>query len=154
NIDGADGVSCLSRQIVAALPDPVMVLSLHDGIDASGNWRRSAGGSRVRFVAEAVQLASRCGRGAAVVCTHIHLAPIARRMAWRAVRFTNMLRGIEAWVRLRQQEVWALSRGRLVAISAHTARRFRDANPAFLDAPIDVCHPGLPPHDDARDEAR
>ena len=30
NLLGADGVSCLSRQIVAALPQPSMVLTLHD----------------------------------------------------------------------------------------------------------------------------
>lgn len=144
NIDGADGVSCLSRQIAAALPEPVMVLSLHDA-RARSAWRRSAGGSRVRLLSDAFAVALQCGRDSVVACSHAHLAPVARGIAWRGAAVTNVLCGIEAWVPLRAAERWALSRGRLVAISAHTARRFREANPAFDDVPIEVCHPGLPP---------
>lgn len=143
NIGGADGVSRLSRQIEGALPEPVMVLSLHDPVEHE-SARRSAGGRRVRFVWEALCLAPFCDRDTILVCTHAHLAPIARLMAWRGARVTNVLCGIEAWVRLRRTERWALSRGRLVAISEHTARGFREANPAFRRASIDVCHPGLP----------
>jgi len=56
--------------------------------------------------------------------------------------------GIEAWVPLGVTERAALAAGRLVAISAHTAREFRAANPSFRDAAIEVCHPGLPPRAD------
>src|SRR5262249_46190892 len=42
----------------------------------------------------------------------------------------------------------ALAAGRLVAISAHTARAFKAANPSFGDVPVEVCHPGLPPSGD------
>jgi phosphatidylinositol alpha-1,6-mannosyltransferase len=47
-------------------------------------------------------------------------------------------------VPLRAAERWALVAGGLVAISRHTAQRFKAANPRFAGAPIDVCHPGLP----------
>ena len=61
NVLGADGVSCLSRQIAPVLPEPVIVLSLHDDpvhpID-SGTRRHSAGGHRLRFIALAHRLCS------------------------------------------------------------------------------------------------
>jgi phosphatidylinositol alpha-1,6-mannosyltransferase len=119
-----------------------MVLSLHDAV-GDAPLRRSAGGSRLRFLVETAALAPRCDRGTIVVCVHVHLAPAARALAWRGAHLTHVLCGIEAWVALRPAETWALSRGRLVAISAHTARGFRAANPAFADAAIEVCHPGL-----------
>jgi glycosyltransferase involved in cell wall biosynthesis len=149
NVDGADGVSCLSRQIAAALPDPVLVLSLHDRRQSSP-FRQSAGSNRFRFVLAALDVARRCDSDTVIACSHTHLAPVARVLAWRGAQVTNVLCGIEAWVPLRAAEAWALSRGRLLAISAHTARRFQDANPRFREAVIDVCHPGLPPgHDPA-----
>jgi glycosyltransferase involved in cell wall biosynthesis len=148
NIDGADGVSCLSRQIAGALPEPVMVLSLHDRRQSSP-LRQSAGSNRLRFVLAALDVALHCDSDTVIACSHTHLAPAARVAAWRGAQVTNVLCGIEAWVPLRGVEAWALSRGRLLAISAHTARRFREANPRFRDAVIDICHPGLPPGRDA-----
>jgi glycosyltransferase involved in cell wall biosynthesis len=152
NFDGADGISCLSRQIAAALPEPVMVLSLHDA-GATTDLRKSAAGSRVRFLWDAFAVAMRCNGDTIVVCSHSHLAPIAAAMSWRGAHVTNVLCGIEAWTRLRRPETWALARGRLISISAHTADRFRLANPAFRSAPIEVCHPGLPPRDDMTTES-
>ena len=148
NLLGADGVSCLSRQIVPALPQPAMVLTLHDDPAShpndTGTRRHSAGGHRLRFIALVLRLLLNCDRDTVVVCAHLHLAPLARLMAWRGARVTYVLCGIESWVRLRLAERHALRRGRLVAISHHTAQRFRAANPQFAGASIDVCHPGLP----------
>jgi phosphatidylinositol alpha-1,6-mannosyltransferase len=144
NLLGADGVSCLARQIADALPQPLAVLSLHDPpYDDDG--RVSAGGSRPRFLLHATGLALRCRRETIVVCSHLHLAPVARAIAWRGGRVVYVLCGIEAWAPLRIVERAALRSGRLVAISSHTARGFREANRDFRDAAIDVCHPGLPP---------
>lgn len=147
NLLGADGVSCLSRQIVSALPGPVAVISLHD-VPAQANGLHGAGGSRLRFVADAIALGIRCDGATTIVCGHAHLGPVARLMAWRGARVTYVLCGIEAWVPLRATERAALASGRLVAISAHTARGFRSANPSFRDAEIEVCYPGLPPRAD------
>jgi len=151
NLRGADGVSCLSRQIVSALAAPVVVVSLHDASERTSDLR-SAGGSRLRFVADALALGLLCDRTTTIVCSHAHLAPVARLMAWRGAEVTYVLCGIEAWVPLRFVERAALAAGRLVAISAHTAREFKAANRSFADVPVEVCHPGLPPSDDPSGE--
>jgi phosphatidylinositol alpha-1,6-mannosyltransferase len=143
NLLGADGVSCLSRQILRAVPGPAVTLSLHDR-HVNDPALRTAAGSRSRFIADALMLAPQCDRETIVVCSHVHLAPVARLLAWRGASLTCVLCGIEAWVPLRAPERWALSTGRLVAISAHTARGFLHANPSFASTRIDVCHPGLP----------
>lgn len=143
NLLGADGVSCLSRQILRALPGPTLTVSLHDR-HVNDPALRAAAGSRSRFIADALTLAPHCDRETIVVCSHVHLAPVARLLAWRGASVTYVLCGIEAWVPLRPQEQWALSSGRLVAISAHTARGFLHANPSFAATPVDVCYPGLP----------
>jgi glycosyltransferase involved in cell wall biosynthesis len=98
-------------------------------------------------VADALYVALHCDRDTIIVCSHVHLAPAARLMAWRGARVTYVLCGIEAWVPLRAAERWALSSGRIVAISAHTAHGFTDANRAFRDVAIEICHPGLPLRD-------
>jgi len=143
NLLGADGVSCLSREIARALDGPIVVVSLHD-VPARTAGLHSAGGNRFRFIAAVAQVGLRCDRDTTVVCSHLHLAPAARLMAWRGARVTYVLCGIEAWVPLRLTERAALASGRLVAISAHTARGFIAANPAFAAVPIEICHPGLP----------
>ena len=123
NLLGADGVSCLSRQIVGALPGPVVTVSLHD-VAGRDDSLRAAGSRRARFVADALRVGLHCDSETIVVCSHVHLAPVARAMAWRGARVTYVLCGIEAWVPLRAAERWALGSGRLVAISAHTAHGF------------------------------
>ena len=106
NICGADGVSALSRQIAAALPTPLVVLSLHDenGVTAEGAPIAGARHSRVRMLTSAARLMAQCGPGTTIVCAHVHLAPVARLIAWRSSPVTFVLCGIEAWVPLRATE--------------------------------------------------
>jgi glycosyltransferase involved in cell wall biosynthesis len=157
NLLGADGVSSLSREIARALPTPSLVLSLHDAAGAGrfGDPRapvvpgvdvemQGAGGRRGRFVAAAARASLRCSAATQIVSSHLHLAPTAALLAWRGGRPTVVLCGIEAWVPLRRAERWALERAALVAISQHTAGRFKEANPAFASTDVIVCHPGLP----------
>ena len=150
-ITGADGVSAMSRLVARALA-PVRVLSLNDAPDAyagPGVGLIGAGASKLRFVSRALSLALR-GRTSAgsapkeVVCLHLRLAPIARRLARRGARLTIVLVGIEAWRPLRAPEGRALEQAdRVLAVSAHTLRRFRAANPGFSGLPISVCHLGV-----------
>jgi len=144
NLLGYDGISCLSRQLLRALPQPAVVLSLHDTPSHDHEGRRSAGGSRARFLADAARVSMGADRETVVVCSHVHLAPVARVLAWRGSPFVQVLCGIEAWVPLRRAERWAAGASRLVAISQHTADRFKGANADLADASIEVCHPGLP----------
>jgi glycosyltransferase involved in cell wall biosynthesis len=150
-ITGADGVSAMSRLVARALA-PARVLSLTDAPDADagpGVGLIGAGASKLRFVARALSLARR-GRSSAgsapdeVVCLHLRLAPVARRLARRGARLCIVLVGIEAWRPLRALEGRALEQAdRILAISAHTLRRFRAANPGFAGLPISVCHLGV-----------
>jgi glycosyltransferase involved in cell wall biosynthesis len=146
NACGADGVSRLSRGIAAALPGPSALVSLHDSSDTTvaGVPLQAAAGSRARFCANVARLVPQCGRDTLVICSHLHLAPAARVLTCRAGRSVVVLCGIEAWVSMRAAERWALSASRIIAISEHTARRFKEANPAFQDADVTVAHPGLP----------
>jgi phosphatidyl-myo-inositol dimannoside synthase len=51
--------------------------------------------------------------------------------------------GIEAWKPLTLVQRWALGRADvLIAISDHTARRFKAANPDLAARPVRICHPG------------
>ncbi len=148
NLLGADGVSSLSREIVRALPGPAAVVSLHDVFHEPEHPREvemyGAGGGRARFLAMASAMSLRCSDATDIVCSHLHLAPAASLMGWRGSRITTVLCGIEAWVPLRKTEAWALDRASLVAISYHTAARFKEANPFFASRDVAVCHPGLP----------
>src|SRR5262245_65196007 len=76
---------------------------------------------------------------------HLHLLPVALPLVWRGARLLTMLMGIEAWTTLDVLQKAAIRRAwRVVAISTHTAERFRTVNPCFADMPISVCHPGVP----------
>src|SRR5207244_118231 len=74
NFRGADGISSLSRQIARALPEPLVVLSLHDGDDIQSGQMlvRGAAGSRSRLLALAVRLSAECSRDTVAICTHLH----------------------------------------------------------------------------------
>jgi phosphatidyl-myo-inositol dimannoside synthase len=148
NLLGTDGVSSLSRQIVGALPQPAVVLSLHDRVPEARECEdvemHGAGGSRAGFLAAAWRISQRCSPATEIVCSHLHLAPVAALLGWHGGRVTTVLCGIEAWVPLRRTEAWALNRSALIAISHHTAARFKDANPSFASKDVIVCHPGLP----------
>jgi phosphatidyl-myo-inositol dimannoside synthase len=154
NLHGKDGVSALSREVSCALPAPSLVLSLHDsaaGGDSSvDRGVRGAGGSRVRFLADVARAMPRVTPDTVVVCSHLHLAPAARALAWRGERATIVLCGIEAWVRVRPAERWAIAGGEVVAISQHTVDRFKAANPALASTDVIVCHPGLPAQSSSR----
>ena len=154
---GADGIAEVSRLALRALGAPgrrpasegMEVVSLTDPSGFSmgdGNFPTArffgAGGRRVRFVAAALRAGLRTGLrtgGApAILCLHLHLSPLTWLLAAKSV---VMLYGVEAWRPLDPLERLALRRARLlVAISADTARRFREANPDFCDRVIEICH--------------
>jgi len=152
NVLGKDGVSALSREIARALPEPALIISLHDAPVAAvrspaGLEVQGARGSRGAFLFSALQAARRSSRDVAIVCSHLHLAPVARAAAMLAghgARPTVVLCGIEAWVTARPLERWALHASNVTAISQHTVDRFRAANRHLRDVPVTICHPGLP----------
>jgi phosphatidylinositol alpha-1,6-mannosyltransferase len=151
NVLGKDGVSALSREMARALPEPALIISLHEapvaavrspvGIEVVG-----ARGSRAAFLFSALQAARLSASDVTIVCSHLHLAPIARAAAMVAGHGTPpavVLCGIEAWVPVRLLERWALSGSRILAISQHTVDRFKAANPGLAALEVPVCHPGL-----------
>jgi glycosyltransferase involved in cell wall biosynthesis len=151
NVLGKDGVSALSREMARALPSPAVIVSLHDDSCAEngspvGIEIRGARSSRVAFVTSALAAARRAGPDATVVCSHLHLAPVAKLVSLLSsgARPTVMLCGIEAWTPLRHLERWALSASEVAAISQHTVDRFKAANPLLHRLDVRVCHPGLP----------
>ena len=153
---GADGISEMTRQWVRVAESRVgrdvgslEVWSLDDerkpGGAAAATGFHTARGGRLRFAS----LAMRDGFGSAadtlVVVMHLHLLPVALPLVWRGARLLTVLMGIEAWAPLRPIERVALERAwKVVAISAHTAARFRAANPSLDTVPITVCRPGTP----------
>jgi len=151
NVLGKDGVSALSREMARALPTPAVIVSLHDDSrppeqSPVGIEVRGANGSRTAFVAAALNVARHAGTETAVVCSHLHLAPVAKALTLisGASRPTVMLCGIEAWTPLRRVERWALAASEVAAISQHTVDRFKAANPRLNALEVHVCHPGLP----------
>ena len=151
NVLGKDGVSALSREMARALPTPALIVSLHDDsrtpdVSPVGLEIRGANGSRLSFVAAALNAAWHAGSETVVVCSHLHLAPVAKcvSVAISGTRPTVMLCGIEAWKPLRRLERWALESSEVAAISQHTVDRFKAANPRFGERDVHVCHPGLP----------
>jgi phosphatidylinositol alpha-1,6-mannosyltransferase len=85
------------------------------------------------------------GRETLVVVQHVHLLPVVFPLLARGARLMVVLHGIEAWTRLRPLERAACRRAwKVMAVSAHTVRRFRDANPDLAARQVDVCAPGLP----------
>jgi hypothetical protein len=150
NVLGKDGVSALSREMARALPGPALIVSLHDDsrtpeLSPVGLEVRGANGSRLGFVVAAMNAARHASSDTTVVCSHLHLAPVAKCVsaACGSTRPTVMLCGIEAWTPLRRVERWALAACEVAAISQHTVDRFKAANPSFAGADVHVCHPGL-----------
>lgn len=148
-----DGVSVIARLVAEAVrPGPrVEVWSLTgEGKEAeeAGAALRTAGGGRARFAAWglAAALAPGAGTGTLVVVLHLHLLPVALPLLPRGVRLAVFLHGIEAWRPLSSLQAWILRRAfRVLAVSAHTAARFRAANPGLADLEIAVCHHGIEP---------
>ena len=153
---GADGISEMTRQWVRVLEPQIgrsvgalEIWSLDDDRqpDAARMAVRfqTARGSRSRFASFAVRDGLASAADTLVVVMHLQLLPIALPLAWRGARVVSVLMGIEAWVPLRPLERTAMHRAwKLVAISNHTATRFRAANPALASMPITVCRPGVP----------
>jgi len=137
-IHGADGVSEVSRMAVRALGSSSL-LSL-DGRPAP------TGGAKIRLVWAALRRTLAPGPSAAgdILCLHLHLGPLAWLMSLRGGRLCVFLYGIEAWKPLGWLRRFALRRASVVmAISAYTARRFREANPGFQSRAIAICHLGV-----------
>jgi len=144
---GADGISAMSRLFVGALA-PARALSLTDPQSVragEGVGLIGAGGSKLRLASRVLALALRrapdWGAPKEIICLHLRLAAAARLLSGRGARLTIVLVGIEAWRPLRALERRALERAdRILAISAHTLRRFLAANPSFAGRAISVCH--------------
>jgi hypothetical protein len=106
---------------------------------------RLAAGSKVRLGAWAMARASRRCDNVRLLLMHVHLAPIALPMLLRGARVVLMLYGVDAWRPLTAIERFVVERAsRIMAISGHTARRFRDANPWIGNRAIDICWLGVP----------
>jgi phosphatidyl-myo-inositol dimannoside synthase len=154
-VDGADGVSEVSRQAISALAEAwgreaveVWTLAGGAGDDArmAGIRVRSAAGGRARMAAWALARSRDSFAGSLVLVMHVHLAPLALVFAMRGAPVAIFLHGIEAWTTLRRRESAALERASsLIANSGQTAARFREANPRFADAAIAICHLGVGP---------
>ena len=153
-IDGHDGLSCLARGTVAALAAafpacPLSVWSLAEAPPAFTAGRAAAwgaGGSRLRFIARHLAAAAENHRRSIVVVMHAHLLPAAAPLSARGASVVSVLVGIEAWRRFSflQARVYR-GAARRIAISAHTAREFRAANPGLSACPVDICRPAAPP---------
>ncbi|HXD16466.1 MAG TPA: glycosyltransferase family 4 protein [Vicinamibacterales bacterium] len=154
---GADGVSEMTRQWVRVLESRVgrdvgtlEVWSLDDTERPAGTAAatvfHTARGGRIRFASLAVRDGLAPATDTLVVVMHLHLLPVALPLIWRGAQLLPILMGIEAWTALRPLERAALGRAwKVVAISTHTAVRFRAANPSFAAMPVAVCRPGTPP---------
>src|SRR5205814_1734978 len=105
-VDGADGVSELSRQVVRALAGRsgvpsrggVEVWTLDGGSSSSlgdGVMQRSAHGNRAVMVAWTIGQTLRPLHGVTVIVTHVHLAPFAAALALRGARVVVFLVGVE-----------------------------------------------------------
>ena len=163
-IDGADGISEVSRQFVAALEEltpsgepgtpgkivTIDVWALDGGIPPERSLGRatfrSAGGSRTRLSAWVLARARSASDGLLVVVLHVHLAPLALALEMRGARLAFFFHGIEVWQRMRARERRALDRATvLLANSRWTVSRFKEINPEYAAADIRVCHLSVSP---------
>jgi phosphatidyl-myo-inositol dimannoside synthase len=157
------GVQRVGRETIAALgaeSAPLVVWSLRDraipddyAVPANTAFRLAAG-SRLTLGVWAMMRACRRCDDTQLLLMHVHLAPMALPMLVRGARVVLMLYGVEAWRPLSAMERFVVERAaRVIAISAHTARRFRDANPWMGDRAIDVCWLGVPADTEPADRA-
>jgi phosphatidylinositol alpha-1,6-mannosyltransferase len=151
-LDGRDGHSSASRLIADALAlQDGPRLRVHTLLEPAGARALgpgatvlASGGNRLRYLAQAARAALGAGAPDHVVCAQLHLLPAAAPFLARGTRVTAVLCGIEAWTRVRWRERAVLRRARLLAISAHTAARFRATNPELAERDVHVCHLGAP----------
>jgi len=156
-MSGADGISEMTRQWVRVIESharrdghAVEVWSLDDQTRPSGlrtaSTFRAARGGRVRFSSFGLTDGALSAADTVVVVMHLQLLPVALPLVWRGARLVTVLMGIEAWTPLTHLQKAAIRRAwKVIAISTHTAVRFRVANPWVGERPITVCHPGVPP---------
>jgi phosphatidylinositol alpha-1,6-mannosyltransferase len=105
---------------------------------------RLAAGSRWRMASWALERARHRCDGLLVLAMHVHVAPVVIPLMLRGARAAVFLLGVEAWRTLTASQRFVVDRAdRLIAISRHTANRFKDANPRYRDRAIDVCPPGI-----------
>jgi phosphatidyl-myo-inositol dimannoside synthase len=167
---GADGVSAVTRAYVDAVTrmgiPRVDVWALDEEAHSDScnaqtatrarDWApriRSAGGRRLSFASYGLRERG-VGGDTLLIVQHVHLMPAVLPLVARGARLLLVLHGIEVWTRLRPLERAACRHAwKLLAVSAHTARRFRDANPDLAALPVDICAPGLPPPGAADPEA-
>jgi phosphatidylinositol alpha-1,6-mannosyltransferase len=137
-LSGHDGLSCLARQLRDGLStltgQTTDVLSLENG--------------RAAFAMDVVRTASSGRLPDLAVVAHLHLLPAVWPLLWRGTRVVPVLVGIEGWTPLTPPRARVLRRlPRAIAISHHTEREFKRANPEFATLPVDVCWPATPaPH--------
>ena len=149
-LDGADGISEVSRQAVDALVGAwgkerveVWTLAGRQPPDGPRVAFRSAG-AKTRFVAWMLARAGVPTDGLLVLAMHVHLAPAALTLAMRGARLAIFFHGIEVWQPLRARERAAVARATTLIANSHwTVSRFRAANPGLASAPIGVCHLGV-----------
>jgi phosphatidyl-myo-inositol dimannoside synthase len=156
-MSGADGISEMTRQWVRVVESragvdahAVEVWSLDDHTRPSRigttTTFRAARGGRVRFGSFGLADGAVSAADTVVVVMHLQLLPVALPLVWRGARLVTVLMGIEAWTPLNPLQKAAIRRAwKVIAISTHTAVRFRIANPWIGEMPITVCHPGVPP---------
>jgi phosphatidyl-myo-inositol dimannoside synthase len=156
-MSGADGISEMTRQWVRVVESraaidahAVEVWSLDDhtrpaGIDRPSTFRAARGG-RLRFGWFGLTDGASSAADTVVVVMHLQLLPVALPLVLRGARLVTVLMGIEAWTPLNHLQKTVLGRAwKVIAISTHTAVRFRIANPWIGEMPITVCHPAVPP---------
>jgi phosphatidylinositol alpha-1,6-mannosyltransferase len=151
-LGGADGISEVGRQVVTALADTGAPIFAHSFLDArapagwDGRVRFSgADGSRRRFVGAVLEHATAPLSRAQVFVVHLNLAITALPLIWRGASMTVQLHGVEAWTECTPLQRVALRRARrMLAVSRHTAARFRDSNLRLREVPVGVCHPACP----------
>jgi phosphatidylinositol alpha-1,6-mannosyltransferase len=132
-LHGHDGLSCLSRQLRAALAtlagEDVPVLHLENGSP--------------RFAKDVLMAAVR--KPDVAVVAHLHLMPAVWPLLWGGTRVVPVLVGIEAWEPMQPARERAMRRvDRAIAISHYTEQEFKRANAAFAHLPVDVCWPAAP----------
>jgi phosphatidylinositol alpha-1,6-mannosyltransferase len=152
-ITGTDGIAEVSRMVVRALAPCRPALDVVSLADPAGSEVAAAPGVRVfgaggvplRWGARTLRVAFDDPAPSDVICLHLHLAAVGWLLASaRRARLHVFLHGIEAWRRLAIVERLVLARaGTIIANSAHTARRFREANPALAPLPIQICLLGV-----------
>ncbi|HXG89497.1 MAG TPA: glycosyltransferase family 4 protein [Vicinamibacterales bacterium] len=144
---GHDGLSCLSRQLhqaLTALGAAVEVISLGDSPHVA-DAVATAGGDRLRYGLAVLHAAASNPSPALTVVAHLHLLPTVWPLIARGTTVVPVLVGIESWRPLTATRTRVMRRvPRAIAISHHTAREFRRANPNFADLPVDVCWPATP----------